>query len=325
MNITQLANQINDLEEEIQKRIELYNMDTGYVSIVDDRLDGYLEMLHGYCRSNQLYSYAKKVEEYRPVATDAPRFFGYWDVIKDELQKYDLYFRGIKKLHLIEKIQSNLRKTKTAQQIIRELKIYGIAIPGWTDGEDDDKLLDALYAADGITVMQLAEDLHLFADGLLDVGSEIETENACMMRNIEKCRQKITLRDYDGAITNARTLMEETLRAFDERASGTKVKNKGDLNLLYKNARKHIQEGIPDDKVAECMQQLLGGLSGVATNLAGLSNELADRHANEGRPSRQYAELMVNIAFAFCRFFNELPLPVPGCSGMHTAQDSQQT
>ncbi|MFF1992818.1 hypothetical protein ACFVWC_16380 [Bacillus mycoides] len=54
---------------------------------------------------------------------------------------------------------------------------------------------------------------------------EIETLSTDFMnQQIEKCDKKILDADYDGAITNARSLVEEVLLALEERVTGERDK-----------------------------------------------------------------------------------------------------
>lgn len=59
-----------------------------------------------------------------------------------------------------------------------------------------------------------------------------------IIEQIKKCNDKIATSDYNGAITNARTLTEATLIHIIETTENTEIKNSGDLIDLWKQAKK---------------------------------------------------------------------------------------
>ena len=118
---------------------------------------------------------------------------------------------------------------------------------------------------------------------------------------IEKCQAKIETGDYDGAITNARTMLEAIMIEIIEHHRGTDIKNSGDILKLYKEV-KDILNLNPTAKLPNTVKQILAGLNSIISGLAGLSNEFGDRHANKNIAQKHHARLAVNSAMTLADF-----------------------
>lgn len=118
---------------------------------------------------------------------------------------------------------------------------------------------------------------------------------------VRKARDKLAQDDYDGVITNVRSLME----AFQEeiiRRSGAEVpKYDGDLLKLYKKT-KQVLNLDPSEQPSDILKQILTGLNSIVSGLSGMSNKMGDRHSRIYKPSRHHAKLAINAAFTFCEF-----------------------
>ena len=66
-----------------------------------------------------------------------------------------------------------------------------------------------------------------------------------IMEQIEKCRTKTSNGDYDGAITNARSLVEAVLVAIEKEFDSDAPDYDGDLSKLYKRVQKHLNWPAP--------------------------------------------------------------------------------
>ena len=121
---------------------------------------------------------------------------------------------------------------------------------------------------------------------------------------IRKARDKLAQDDYDGAITNVRSLVE----AFQEeiiRRSGAEVpKYDGDLLKLYKKT-KQVLNLDPSEQPSDILKQILTGLNSVVSGLSGISNKMGDRHSRTYKPSRHHAKLTINAGFTFCEFLHD--------------------
>lgn len=123
---------------------------------------------------------------------------------------------------------------------------------------------------------------------------------------IGKCHQKITIGDYNGAITNSRTLCEAVLIHIIESIEKIDVKNDGDLIKLWSRAKKALKLNIRKEEFPEFVYQILSGLESIINGLAGISNNAGDRHANKFNTKKHHAKIAVNSAMTFCDFLIEI-------------------
>ena len=146
-------------------------------------------------------------------------------------------------------------------------------------------------------------------------GSFIEAEvvstigHEFVKEQIQKCKQKIASEDFNGAITNARTLCEAVYIHIIEAVEGVDVKNDGNIKNLWSRVKKTLKIDLSKDEVPDFIFQILSGLSSSVNGLAGLSNNASDRHANKFNTKRHHAKLAVNSTMILCDFlidvFNE--------------------
>lgn len=119
---------------------------------------------------------------------------------------------------------------------------------------------------------------------------------------IEKCQQKILIEDFNGAITNARTLTEAVLIHIIETIENVEIKNDGNILGLYGRAKKALKIDLKKDDTPDTIFQILSGLDNILNGLAGLSNNAGDRHANKFKTKRHHAKLAVNSSMTLCDF-----------------------
>ncbi len=144
-------------------------------------------------------------------------------------------------------------------------------------------------------------DVQPIGDKTVEITGVTKLDHQFINDQIRKANEKLAKGDYDGAITNARSLVE----AFQEeiiRKSGAEVpKYDGDLQKLYK-ATKQALNLDPSKDLSDTLKQILAGLNSLVSGISGLSNKMADRHSRSYKPARHHAKLAVNTAFTFCEF-----------------------
>lgn len=119
---------------------------------------------------------------------------------------------------------------------------------------------------------------------------------------IDKCNSKIIREnDLDGAITNARSLVEAVLEDILKSLGHEIPKNDGNLINLYKHFRKHFNLD-PIEEMDGCFKQIASGIITCITGLSGISNKISDRHSRTYKPLRYHAQLAVDLAFTICKF-----------------------
>jgi hypothetical protein len=135
----------------------------------------------------------------------------------------------------------------------------------------------------------------------VEINTIIEFNHSFIQEQITKAKSKLTNTDYDGAITNARSLVE----AFQEeilRKNGSEIpKHDGDLQKLYKETKKALNLEVSKD-LDDTLKQILAGLNSIISGVGGLSNKMGDRHSRSYKPAKHHAKLAVNTAFTFCEF-----------------------
>jgi hypothetical protein len=136
---------------------------------------------------------------------------------------------------------------------------------------------------------------------------------------IAKCDQKLREGDYDGAVTNARSLLEAVLLELEGEYRTEPVDYDGDLPRLYRRVQKllDLEPARPD--LDTPLKQVLSGLTSVVAGIAGLSNKMGDRHARSYRPGKRHAILVVDSAKTLSSFLMSTRLarqhshqPTPG-------------
>lgn len=134
------------------------------------------------------------------------------------------------------------------------------------------------------------------AEAVIAIGHDFVVEQ------IEKCQQKILSDDYNGAITNARTLCEAVLIHIIESIEKSEIKNDGNIINLWTRAKKALKIDFNKGEIPDFVFQILSGLDTTLNGLAGISNNAADRHANKFNTKRHHAKLAINSAMTLCDF-----------------------
>lgn len=130
------------------------------------------------------------------------------------------------------------------------------------------------------------------------------TEHAHMFidEQVSKIDRKVQEEDYDGAITNARSLLEAVLQQLEQSLDSNPPSYDGDLPKLYKRVQKslNLDPGRPD--IDQSLRQVLSGFISIVVGLSSLSNKMGDRHVRTYKPSRHHAILVCNAAKSLCNF-----------------------
>jgi hypothetical protein len=121
-----------------------------------------------------------------------------------------------------------------------------------------------------------------------------------IMENIEKTNSKIKNKDYSGAITNARSLVEHVLMELASRFE-YEIKNKGDLLKLYNEVAKTMNLQAVNYDI-DGFKQILSGLNSIINGISNLRNELSDAHARKYEPTKHHARIAINSAHTICEF-----------------------
>ncbi len=117
---------------------------------------------------------------------------------------------------------------------------------------------------------------------------------------IRKCDSKIASKDFDGAVTNARTLIESICLFILESKTKKKQEYDGNLIRLYKSVASLLKMS-PGDYDDDNLKQILSGIFSIINGVSGLRNTYGDSHGTS--PSRisykideRHAILTVNLS-----------------------------
>lgn len=119
---------------------------------------------------------------------------------------------------------------------------------------------------------------------------------------IQKCDRKLAEGDFDGAITNARSLIEAVLKSIEQEFDTNAPEYDGNLPKLYKRVQKHLNLCPGQEALADCLRQILSGLTSVVNGLSTLRNNMSDSHVISYKPAKHHATLAVNSAKTLCNF-----------------------
>ncbi len=115
---------------------------------------------------------------------------------------------------------------------------------------------------------------------------------------VKKCDNKIADGDFEGAITNARSLIESICKyILDD--SGMEYNPKSDLPDLYKETSKLLNMH-PNQHVQAAFKQILSGCFSIVQGFAAVRNELSDAHGKSKnkhyKPDKRHADFVVGTA-----------------------------
>ena len=146
-------------------------------------------------------------------------------------------------------------------------------------------------------------------DGLIGLalpsGDELDVDTTFIAEQVDKSQRKIKENDFDGAITNARSMLEAVLLKIERDVDPVPPKYDGDLVKLYRRVQKHLNLDPKREDIVTVLKQVLSGLTSVATGLAGLRNKMSDAHASSYRPAAHHAKLAVNASRTLADFLFE--------------------
>lgn len=126
-------------------------------------------------------------------------------------------------------------------------------------------------------------------------------DNEYILEQIRKSEKKINDNDFDGAITNARTLVETVISDLLIKYDINSEDFDGDLLKMYKALKSNLNLESNKD-LNDTLKQILTGLNSIVSGLGGISNKLGDRHHKKYKTQKHHAKLAVNSAFTLCEF-----------------------
>ncbi len=121
---------------------------------------------------------------------------------------------------------------------------------------------------------------------------------------VEKCDGKIASGDFEGAITNARNLIESICKyILDD--SKMEYNDKSDLPALYKETTRLLNMH-PSQHIETAFKQILSGCFNIVQGFATIRNELSDAHGKSSKKhykaDERHAMFVIGITKALADF-----------------------
>lgn len=124
---------------------------------------------------------------------------------------------------------------------------------------------------------------------------------------LEKCEKKLAQNDFDGAITNARSLLEDVIaRDIHKQITGKEMETKGDLAQDFKRIKPLLNFVEEADQLDNSFKQVTSGLTSIVHGLSSIGNKMGDRHSREIKPEKHHAKLVVNSTKAIVDFLYDV-------------------
>lgn len=127
---------------------------------------------------------------------------------------------------------------------------------------------------------------------------------ASISEQINKCDAKLVTGDYEGALTNARSLLEATLKYILDEAGETYASS-DDLIKLYRKAASLLKMN-PADYENDSFKKILSGFFGIVQGVSELRNAFSDAHGRTAkhkyRLEARHAKLVVDSVKTVAEF-----------------------
>jgi hypothetical protein len=293
MTAREILDEIEQLRNDLQKKTEEYFYETDYTSIVDSVLNAKSISLLTFIQEYNLTDcYANIKEQFCPISHNAIEYVEYIASIRAEILECEKWNNPKSRLRLINEIAYSFQSDYNISEINIILNSVGISNTDNSIPSSKRVYLQNVLQTQPINkIIKLAKSSNLF-ESFIQVEEVDIISDEYLQEQIDKCITKINNDDYDGAITNARTMIEELLLTIEERITGIRPKNEGDLLKIYKSVRKLLKLESTDDKIDNSLNQII----------IGFNNIISDRHACEYRPCKRHALLVVNSCLTISKF-----------------------
>ncbi len=125
------------------------------------------------------------------------------------------------------------------------------------------------------------------------------------LEQFDKIEKKLDSGDFDGVITNVRSLLEDVLIEIYKEATNIELDRNGKIEQYWNKLKKELNLD-PKNQLNDSLKQIITGLSSILNGLASLRNIAGDGHSRKFKPSKRHAKLAVNSAFAFIDFIYDV-------------------
>lgn len=199
----------------------------------------------------------------------------------------------------IKKLNGSIELAKVIEEIIDPRSFYGTKLKAPRAIEK----INELISYDGYKVIEKGEKYKIVNVEGVDIEPESleKYENDFLSDQIKKCDDKILEGDFDGAITNARTLAETVIVDILSKCD-PEYKYKGDLTSGYGRIKKLLKLDPSDKNYPDSIKQILSGLISIINGIANMRNEMSDAHTRRYKPEKHHSKLAVNCSKTLSEF-----------------------
>lgn len=305
MDINTLIDDIMSIKKSLQKHTNDYLYDSEFTALIDEQLNSRIMLLTQFLKEKKLESYLSSFNYLgNTVCGNAIQFVDLTDSLKKNILECSEWSLPQKRLKLINSLADYMQKTYKFNEIdiiFNSLDIKcGIGLFSSSSKKEYVQKVLTNVAIDKLLYLAKSENV---IDNLIDITDSVNIlSNDSINEQIDKCVSKINNGDYNGAITNSRTLLEEVLLSIEEKITGNRETNDGDLPKLYKRVRKKINLDPDNSEIDNSLKQITVGIASIVNGFSNVSNNAGDRHATTYKPGKRHALLTVNTTFAICSF-----------------------
>lgn len=199
----------------------------------------------------------------------------------------------------LKKLNGTVKLAKVLEEIVDPRSYYDTEFKVAEAVEKINKII----SYDGYLLIEKGKRYKIVSTESVEIEPESlgEIENDFLTEQIKKCDDKILERDFDGAITNARTLAEtvivDILSKYD-----LDYQHKGDLIVAYKRIKRLLNLDPSNIDYPDSIKQILSGLISIINGLANMRNEMSDAHTRRYRPEKRHSKLAVNSSKILSEF-----------------------
>ena len=307
MKIEQIIDDIIELRKQLQRKTQTYLCDIDYISIFDNQLNSKAKILLTYLNSNGFVEYYNLLSSLIPIENNAIEFMETFITIKNEIIEFNKYNNPQSRLKLINDLACHMQEKYVRSEIDCIFSSLNIKCGDefYTFNSKRVYVQNVLQSANTMQIIKLAKAENLLSE-IIQIKDDIhEISNVFINEQIDKCNKKIVDEDYDGAITNARSLLEEVLLSIESKILGYKSEYDGNLMKLYKRVSKILNLDPNDASTENNLNEITRGLTSIISGLSGISNNLSDRHAQKYKPDKRHSILCVNSSLIICKFLFE--------------------
>jgi hypothetical protein len=136
----------------------------------------------------------------------------------------------------------------------------------------------------------------------VEIDTAIKLNHQFINEQISKAKTKLASGDFDGAITNCYSLLEELLKELLRKKVPSFKPDEGDIRTLYKLLAEAMNLNPKGENMESYLKTILEGLNKQVSGLFTLANKSSDRHAQKYKPKGHHAKLAVNATFSLCEF-----------------------